>query len=117
MKNRSIVYVCFFMLLTLNISFQWPVENVRVTSTFGESRGDHFHDGIDLISTKNNIHPVLEGDIVFLWDRSIFPTESYPGSGNYKVLKHKNGYYSPSTSINFSKEVLEHQGYPPKQII
>ena len=82
------------MLILLNLSFTWPFENARITSTFGESRGDHFHSGIDMISGIMKIYPVEEGELVYFWDHSLFPTENYPGGGNYKILRHKSGYYS-----------------------
>ena len=82
------------MLISLNLSFTWPFENARVTSSFGESRGDHFHSGIDLISGAIKIYPAEEGEMVYFWDHSLFPTENYPGGGNYKILRHKSGYYS-----------------------
>lgn len=92
--NKIIFYICLFLLISFNLSFTWPIENARITSSFGESRGDHFHSGIDLISGSMKIYPVEEGELVFFWDNSIFPDENYPGGGNYKILRHKSGYYS-----------------------
>jgi len=94
MMTRIIYYLCFYILLLLMLSFSWPVSDGRITSTFGESRGDHFHDGIDVVSVNNAVYPVKEGLLVFLWDKSFFPLENYPGAGNYKILKHTDGYYS-----------------------
>ncbi len=93
MTNRIIFYICLSLLIIINLSFTWPLENSRITSTFGESRGDHFHNGIDMISEKSGIVPADEGELVFCWDKSIFPFENYPGMGNYRLLKHKS-YYS-----------------------
>jgi hypothetical protein len=85
--------ICFILLISLNLSFTWPVDHAKITSSFGESRGDHFHDGIDIISSSRQIYPVRSGKLVFFWDKSVFPTENYPGGGNYKILKHDN-YFS-----------------------
>jgi murein DD-endopeptidase MepM/ murein hydrolase activator NlpD len=93
-ENKIVFFICLLFLISLNLSFTWPFENVRITSTFGESRGDHFHNGIDIISGYSKIYPADEGELVFFWDNSIFPTENYPGGGNFKILTHKNGYYS-----------------------
>jgi hypothetical protein len=93
-NDKIIFYICLIFLISLTLSFTWPFENVKITSTFGESRGDHFHNGIDMISGGAKVYPVDEGELVFFWDNSIFPTENYPGGGNYKILAHKNGYYS-----------------------
>jgi hypothetical protein len=92
--SKIVFYICLLFLISFNLSFTWPLENARITSTFGESRGDHFHNGIDMISGSTKIYPADEGELVFFWDNSIFPTENYPGGGNFRILTHKNGYYS-----------------------
>jgi hypothetical protein len=94
MTLKAPVYICLTFLVSLNLSFQWPVVNGRITSTFGEPRYDHFHDGIDIISGNENIYPVADGEMLFFWDRSLFPTENYGGGGNYRVLKHAGGISS-----------------------
>ncbi len=90
MNNNRILYLCLLILISLNLSFNWPLKNSRITSTFGESRGDHFHDGIDVISGNERIYPVAEGELLFFWDRALFPTENYGGVGNYKIIKHND---------------------------
>jgi hypothetical protein len=75
-------------------SFRWPVDEGTITSTFCESRWDHFHDGIDMVSVSDRVYPVEGGTLLFYWDRAIFPLENYPGGGNYKVLEHAKGLCS-----------------------
>ncbi len=84
------ILACAFFFL----SFRWPVEKGRVTSSFGESRGDHFHDGVDMVCPDNKIYPVEKGSLVYYWDSSVFPLDPVPGGGNYKVLEHEGGTYS-----------------------
>ncbi|MFH0975111.1 MAG: M23 family metallopeptidase [Spirochaetota bacterium] len=103
--NKIIFYICLFLLIAFNLSFTWPMENFRITSTFGESRGDHFHSGVDLISGSTKIYPAEEGELVFFWDNALFPTENYPGGGNYKILRHKSGYYSVYMHLNDNPSV------------
>lgn len=86
--------LCMLFLIALNLSFQWPVDGGRITSVFGESRADHFHDGVDMVSPDGKIYPLDEGELVYLWDRSMFPLDAYPGGGNYRVLKHGGDIYS-----------------------
>jgi len=86
--------LCILFLLALNLSFQWPVDNGRITSVFGESRADHFHDGVDMVCADGKIYPLEEGELVYLWDRSLFPLDAYPGGGNYRVLKHGGDLYT-----------------------
>ena len=91
---RFPVYLLLVFLSLSFLSFQWPVAKGRITSTFGETRWDHFHDGIDMVCNDNLVYPVKEGELLFFWDRSIFPVENFPGGGNYIILKHDKNLYS-----------------------
>lgn len=104
MLNNILFKICLLALIIFNLSFTWPLENIRITSTFGESRGDHFHDGIDIISGNFKIHPAEDGELVYFWNKSLFPTENYPGGGNFKVLTHKNGYSTIYMHLEDSSE-------------
>lgn len=93
MMNRTLV-ISIILLALSNVSFRWPVDNARLTSTFGESRADHFHDGIDMISDSDKVYPVNKGRLVFSWNKSMFPLENYWGGGNYKIVKHDGSMHS-----------------------
>ncbi|MFC1669431.1 M23 family metallopeptidase [Spirochaetota bacterium] len=92
--NNKILYFSIIILVLSNLSFKWPVQNGRITSTYGESRGDHFHDGVDMICRDDKVYPVDSGKLLFFWDKSIFPLENYPGGGNYKIIKHDKNMHS-----------------------
>ncbi|MBP7738815.1 MAG: M23 family metallopeptidase [Spirochaetes bacterium] len=94
MNYRPALCALLIMMALSFVSFRWPVNNGTVTSTFCESRWDHFHDGIDMTSPDDKIYPVEPGTLVFYWDKALFPLDNYPGGGNYKVLRHRNGMYS-----------------------
>jgi len=94
MNNRLIVKISFIVMLLSLLSFRWPVDNGRLTSTFGESRGDHFHDGIDFVSENKKIYPVESGKLSFMWHKDLFPFENYPGSGNLMIIEHDKSFYS-----------------------
>lgn len=91
---RLMLYVIIILTALTVTSFRWPVNDGTVTSTFCESRWDHFHDGVDMVSAVDTVYPVEQGNLLFYWDRAIFPLENYPGGGNYKVLEHRGGLYS-----------------------
>jgi len=76
------------VVLLLTASFTWPVKSPVLTSSFGESRGTRFHDGIDLISNDMRIYAPQKGKMVYYWDHSIYPLDNEPGAGNYTILKH-----------------------------
>lgn len=81
--KMSVLLVAFYL-----TSFQWPVQSPRITSTWGESRGDHLHDGVDLISYSKKVYPVEDGVLLYAWNHAYFPFENYSGSGNYMVISH-----------------------------
>ena len=92
--GNKLLLISLLILASFNLSFRWPVTDFVFTSSFGESRGDHYHDGVDIISTDGNIHPVNSGKLLFAWNRSLFPLENYWGGGNFKILKHDNNMLS-----------------------
>jgi len=93
MYNKLVLFSMMILSL-VNTSFRWPVTDGMITSSFGESRGDHFHDGIDMISVSDNVFPVDQGTLLYSWNKSYYPLENYWGGGNYKVLRHKDGLLS-----------------------
>ncbi len=94
MNYRPALCALLIMLSLSFVSFRWPVNNGTITSSFCESRWDHFHDGMDMTSVDDRIYPVESGTLVFYWDKALFPLDNYPGGGNYKILAHRNGMYS-----------------------
>jgi hypothetical protein len=92
--NSKLILFSILILVLSNLSFRWPVDNGVITSTFGESRGDHFHDGIDMTSPVDNVYPVERGTLLYAWNKSFFPLENYWGGGNYKIIAHDNGIMS-----------------------
>jgi hypothetical protein len=47
-----------------------------------------------MVSSDMRVYPVAEGRLIYFWDKSLFPLDSYPGGGNFVVLEHANGLYS-----------------------
>ncbi len=111
MKERVFLFICIIFLSLSFISFRWPLSTVKLTSTFGESRGDHLHDGVDIVSYDKRVFPVDDSIVLYAWNRSYFPFDNYSGSGNYMVLDH--GQYasiylhldnSPHLSANYTMD-------------
>jgi hypothetical protein len=92
--NSKLILFSILILALSNISFRWPVNDGIITSTYGESRADHFHDGIDMISPVDEVHPVEQGTLLYAWNKSFFPLDNYWGGGNFKVISHDNGSLS-----------------------
>jgi hypothetical protein len=74
--------------------FDWPLAKVVLTATFGESRGDHFHTGVDLGGGDQEVRPIAAGEVVFSYeegeDRGCLPV----GLGSFLVLQHQGGVRS-----------------------
>lgn len=78
--------------------FQWPIQGIELagllTSTFGESRKDHFHNGLDISSVFQQVKPMAEGFIVYSRYAEDDPFEDERGSGNIVWIAHDAGYIS-----------------------
>jgi len=69
-------------------ALDWPVAARVITGTFGEDRGDHFHNGIDIGGGSQPVHPVLDGEVVFRYDDGSDYTSLPRGLGSFIVLRH-----------------------------
>ncbi len=87
------ILVLFFLSGVVLFGFEWPVKKIVLTATFCESRGDHFHNGIDLGGGEQNIYPIADGKVVFEYSNNFY--SSLPiGLGNFVVLQHKGNMRS-----------------------
>jgi hypothetical protein len=86
-----------FLLLSLGVwttAFEWPVEKVFLTATFGEQRGDHFHSGLDLGGGSQKIKPIAPGELVFAYEYGRDYTTVPVGLGSFLVMHHQGGIRS-----------------------
>lgn len=78
--------------------FVWPIQGLElsslITSTFGESRKDHFHNGLDISSVLQPVRSMGDGFILYSRYAEDNPFEEERGSGNIVWVAHKNGYVS-----------------------
>lgn len=99
------IFVSFFILIFPihgdgSPGFQWPITRGKypdlygITSTFGESRSDHFHTGLDISGMKIPVHPLQSGRILFSREIGDNPYQPMPGAGNYMIIDHGNGWWS-----------------------
>ncbi len=117
--QKHYFYFSLFIMLAFSLSWQWPMKEAMLTSTFGESRADHFHDGVDLVNNSGKIYPPANGKLLFEWNRAYFPGENYWGGGNYKLIKHENNMASlymhlkdgaPHREIYTTKDIVGYMG-------
>ncbi|MDF3820404.1 M23 family metallopeptidase [Leptospira sp. 96542] len=78
--------------------FEWPIQGMDlaplITSTFGESRKDHFHNGLDISSVLQPVKSMTDGFVLYSRYAEDDPFEEERGSGNIVWLAHKNSYVS-----------------------
>lgn len=70
-------------------ALDWPVAARIVTGTFGEDRGDHFHNGVDIGGGSQDVRPVLPGELVFRYDEGADYTSLPRGVGSFVVVRHE----------------------------
>jgi hypothetical protein len=67
---------------------------MKISSTFGESRGDHFHNAIDIVSVNEPIVPITEANLIYHRFNADNPFEDQLGPGNNIWLEHPGGILS-----------------------
>ena len=82
------------------LKFTWPIELGSypelkgITSTFAESRTDHFHNGLDIAALNHKIYPVASGHLLYSRHTSDDPFRPEEGPGNYIFVSHGKGWLS-----------------------
>ncbi len=94
---------------------QWPVYRSYypaipyLSSTFGESRSDHFHNGLDLAGIDEDVFPLADGKAVYVYKREDDPYAPVRGPGNTVIIDHGGGWWSGYyhlTSVDDDKGIL-----------
>lgn len=70
---------------------EWPVEKEKkyqISSTFGESRIDHFHNGVDLPGEGFKVMAPRDSRVLYRINAEITPGEMPFGGGNTLILDH-----------------------------
>ncbi len=91
MKKNHLLLVLLPAFLLLTGALQFPVGEILLTAVFGESRGAHLHNGIDLGRGGQAVFPVRAGEIVFYTDAKDHPLIGLFGNGNLVVMQHPGG--------------------------
>ena len=84
------------------------MKEYKLTSTFCDFRGDHFHTGIDLAGKDKEIYSIMEGELVFYnidRKRSI----NY-GNGNFVIIENTND------NLRFNYSHLKDKSFDPQKI-
>lgn len=89
-------FILFFIFSSLLFCARIPVDEnrIRITSTFGEFRTDHFHNGLDFGGYRLEVFPISDGEVVYYFDSEEDPTRQVFGVGNNLILEHSNNIRS-----------------------
>lgn len=98
--------------------FLWPIQNVELsgllTSTFGESRKDHFHNGLDISSVLQPVKAMADGELLYSRYAEDDPFEEERGSGNIVWISHQDGYVSGYYHLHGSRNEIVRSKQPIK---
>ena len=92
---RRVFFAVFIFISVFSIyGFQWPVQNVVLISTFGESEFNDYVKGLDLGGDVQDVSPIDPGELVFYSHQGASPLDLPSGLGAYIIYQHKNGIRS-----------------------
>lgn len=92
---KRILFFIMILLLVGNIyGFQWPVSEVVLISTFGESEFNEYIKGLDIGGGVQDISPIDSGELVYYSRNDSSPLDLPSGLGSYVIYQHKNGIRS-----------------------
>ncbi len=115
--SGGILPACAAALLVLlpwhGSALDWPVANRIITGTFGEDRGDHFHNGIDIGGGSQDVHAVLPGELVFRYDESTDYSSLPRGLGTFVVLRHEQDLLTLYAHLQSGSLDVQRDAYQP----
>jgi len=107
MQRLAVFATCAFATLGQPAcGLDWPVSSRIITGTFGEDRGDHFHNGIDIGGGSQDVHPVLPGELVFRFDDASDYSSLPRGVGSFVV----SPFLNRSTKTWYQMASFDHFG-------
>lgn len=111
---KKLLYISTLFLLLFNLSAEnsddvFDVMNVyKVTSTFGDSRYDHFHTGLDLAANDQEIRAITNSELIF-HNKKRSNSISY-GMGDFAVFE--NSY----DKLRFNYSHLKEDSFIPENV-
>ncbi len=114
MTRRASLFPLFFLVMSFPLSaIEWPVQKKIVTGSFGESRGGHFHCGIDIGGGEQDVRPILEGELAFRYDEEGDYTSLPRGVGTFVALRHRDNILSIYCHMKNRSVPLDKKSFTP----
>lgn len=92
MKRLGVIGL--FFITALLGALEWPLPNIVLTATFGESRGGYYFNGLELGGGVQPVSPIMAGETVFWSEEGMSPFDLPSGLGSFTVLEHERGLRS-----------------------
>ncbi len=102
-------YTIIFLVLLATHAYasgpSWPTvvsekHKVTISSTFGESRVDHFHNGLDIPGENIRVFSVQAGKIIWIQSNQHRLNEPIPGGGKTVIIQHNKKFWSGYMHLN-----------------
>lgn len=110
-KTVILIFLLTVFPLTGLFSYNWPVDEPVITSTFGEDKWGSFGRGIEIFGNAIEVSPSDDGQIIFYHDNSVSAGAIPSGVGSFAVVEHERKLRTLYGSIDFEP------GIENKQII
>jgi len=96
----------FYSAVSTLYSFEWPVDDPQIGSTFGSQAGESYIKGIEIFSSAEAVSPIEAGELVLRSSEYAKGIHDLPSPmGNLAVLQHERGIQS----------IYGHLGSPVKE--
>ncbi|MDZ7795085.1 MAG: hypothetical protein U5P10_15770 [Spirochaetia bacterium] len=98
MKNVISILVLsmfFYSAVSTLYSFEWPVKDPQIVSSFGSKAGESYNKGIEIFSSAGVVSPIEAGELVLRSSEYAKGVHDLPSPlGNLAVLQHERGIQS-----------------------
>ncbi len=84
-----------FSVTSVLFSFEWPIQDPTIVSTFGSLQGKSYKKGVDISVSNNTVTPIEGGELILHADAGSDGVHDIPSPmGNMVVLQHERGIRS-----------------------
>ena len=107
--KKTFISLFLVFVAALSFSYQWPVDQKTVVTTFGQNIAGGFHNGIDLAGAGQDVRPLDAGIILFYQVEKSDPRGLPSGIGSFVVVQHEKKLRSLYGHLNISEEIVSNK--------
>ncbi len=103
LARRSLFFAVFLIVVVATApAWQWPVDDPRVKTTFGQSADRVFFPGVRVTGADTSVRPVETGEVVFANTGGPRATSLPSSIGKYAVVEHDDSFRSVYANLDES---------------